>query len=902
MNVDLLYKVLSLMGIGCINTGNGIQTQVQNGQQMQTQGYTSQPQQQLPAGMLLAQQAQMMQAGGVMANGQMMMQNMQQVPAGGQVMMSAAMPSSNGMLMQPNGAQGGYQNAAGVLNPQMMGVPPVKIMKRPWHSTNHQQIRTGMVERIISLLKQRRPNAEEKWHEKLPLMAKRLEEALYGQAESFNDYADANTLKLRLQQLAISMGGKQAMKPAVDAMGRPIMTGVAPVAASGTSGVQMMQAPNSQLQQQQQASQQQAYLQQQQQQQQQQMLHMRSASNVQQQGYSQQMLSNQQPQQQQYMHSMATMNQYQIPQGQQNMVYGHSGMMTDGTHSMNMVDSNAMPQQQYAQQQQQQHYMQQLQQQQNMQKGMTTMLPPQGQVGQSMMMHQQGNGPMMQQQQQPNQQPNQSHGGNLNSNEEHRRQVLKQQQQRLLLLRHASKCPHDAGRCPITPHCASMKSLWKHIMSCKDQECKVPHCVSSRYVLSHYSKCKDQGCPVCAPVREAIRKNYEKSRDIINNSSNMPPGMTGGAMLPGMVNNLQHPQQHGQSGYMGGTLGISGQTGGRQDPAAAHGIASSGPQPKTKKDTKKQKKGAEEPSNLTIQLPRSSAQAGAHHSNHQLNGQLSMTIQSAPRAQPAVQKSIYPLDPISCALYSFSPEHVTAHFKTIHEGVRLSAARIKDIFLPILEEILRQPNAQSVFGVPVDPVALGLPDYAEIVKVPMDLGTVKRKLETSSYRDVQHLVADVHLTFDNAILYNPKNSVVSVLAKSLKKEFDQRYKSAMQEVEKTLDSMRQNPDACLVCGEVRLLYEPPVYYCNGRCGGQRIRRNANFYSGCNNTYHWCSPCFSELKDNQPIRLPDCTITKFELGKTKRKHSEESEEPWVQVRDIYLRINLVCYKEMYALLL
>lgn len=56
--------------------------------------------------------------------------------------------------------------------------------------------------------------------------------------------------------------------------------------------------------------------------------------------------------------------------------------------------------------------------------------------------------------------------------EEHRRQVLKQQQQRLLLLRHASKCPHDAGRCPVTPHCANMKALWKHIMSCKDQDCK----------------------------------------------------------------------------------------------------------------------------------------------------------------------------------------------------------------------------------------------------------------------------------------------------------------------------------------------------------------------------------------------------------------------------------------------
>ena len=102
--------------------------------------------------------------------------------------------------------------------------------------------------------------------------------------------------------------------------------------------------------------------------------------------------------------------------------------------------------------------------------------------------------------------PGQPGQGGSNHNEEHRKQVLKQQQQRLLLLRHASKCPHDGGRCPVTPHCASMKQLWKHTTTCKDQECKVAHCVSSRYVVGHYTHCKDLECPVCGPVREAIRR------------------------------------------------------------------------------------------------------------------------------------------------------------------------------------------------------------------------------------------------------------------------------------------------------------------------------------------------------------------------------------------------------------
>ena len=98
-------------------------------------------------------------------------------------------------------------------------------------------------------------------------------------------------------------------------------------------------------------------------------------------------------------------------------------------------------------------------------------------------------------------------GGNHKSiaNNQSRIQIIKQQQQRLLLLRHASKCPLEGGYCPVTPHCASMKQLWKHIMTCQDQDCKVAHCVSSRYVLSHYSTCMDQACPVCRPIREANR-------------------------------------------------------------------------------------------------------------------------------------------------------------------------------------------------------------------------------------------------------------------------------------------------------------------------------------------------------------------------------------------------------------
>ena len=163
----------------------------------------------------------------------------------------------------------------------------------------------------------------------------------------------------------------------------------------------------------------------------------------------------------------------------------------------------------------------------------------------------------------------------------------------------------------------------------------------------------------------------------------------------------------------------------------------------------------------------------------------------------------------------------------------------------------------------------------------MDLGTVKKRLESSHYRDLHNFVLDVHLCFDNAMLYNPKNSDVHNLAKSLKKDFDSHYRQAIAHSEMAIEQNRTNENACLICGEIGLKFEPPVYYCNGRCGGQRIRRNAFYFTNSNNTYHWCSACFTDLRQDQPIKLPDCTLFKADLAKNRRKHSEDSEESWVQ---------------------
>lgn len=80
--------------------------------------------------------------------------------------------------------------------------------------------------------------------------------------------------------------------------------------------------------------------------------------------------------------------------------------------------------------------------------------------------------------------------------------------------------------------------------------------------------------------------------------------------------------------------------------------------------------------------------------------------------------------------------------------------------MPTLEKLYRLDPESNPFRQPVDPQNLGIPDYFDIIKKPMDLSTVKRKLDTGQYQDPWEYVDDVWLMFDNAWVYNRKTSKV----------------------------------------------------------------------------------------------------------------------------------------------
>ncbi|RXN26927.1 bromodomain-containing 3-like isoform X1 [Labeo rohita] len=95
----------------------------------------------------------------------------------------------------------------------------------------------------------------------------------------------------------------------------------------------------------------------------------------------------------------------------------------------------------------------------------------------------------------------------------------------------------------------------------------------------------------------------------------------------------------------------------------------------------------------------------------------------------------------------------------------------------ILKEMLSKKHAAYAwpFYKPVDAEALELHDYHDIIKHPMDLSTVKKKMDSREYQDAQTFAADVRLMFSNCYKYNPPDHEVVAMARKLQDVFEMRF-------------------------------------------------------------------------------------------------------------------------------
>ncbi|XP_022235676.1 CREB-binding protein-like isoform X2 [Limulus polyphemus] len=205
---------------------------------------------------------------------------------------------------------------------------------------------------------------------------------------------------------------------------------------------------------------------------------------------------------------------------------------------------------------------------------------------------------------------------------------------------------------------------------------------------------------------------------------------------------------------------------------------------------------------------------------------------------------------------------------------------LRQALMPTLEKLYRQDPESLPFRQPVDPQLLQIPDYFDIVKRPMDLSSIKRKLDTGQYQDPWQYVEDVWLMFDNAWLYNRKTSRVY------------RYCTKLAEVfEQEIDPVMQSLGYC--CGR-KFVFHPQVLCCYGKqlC---TIPRDVKYWS-FQNRYTYCQRCFSEIQGDTVTlgddpTAPQTMIRKDQFVEMKNDHLEL--EPFVECIECGRKLHQIC---------
>uniref|UniRef100_A0AC34RJW4 Histone acetyltransferase n=1 Tax=Panagrolaimus sp. JU765 TaxID=591449 RepID=A0AC34RJW4_9BILA len=194
------------------------------------------------------------------------------------------------------------------------------------------------------------------------------------------------------------------------------------------------------------------------------------------------------------------------------------------------------------------------------------------------------------------------------------------------------------------------------------------------------------------------------------------------------------------------------------------------------------------------------------------------------------------------------------------------------------------------FRVPVNPEALGIPEYSEIIKNPMDLLTIRSKLDSFAYSNPREFCADVWLMFDNAWLFNKKSSKV--------------YKFCTRLCEVFVETMNPVMEKLGYCCSNRYNFTPLALFCYGQsmCIIQRDQPYY-LYESSSSKYNvvvserviYCQKCFEQLPDvgynlnENPNEAPNyATKDKFTLMRNDQIEAEPFEtckvcdRPWHRI--------------------
>jgi len=123
-----------------------------------------------------------------------------------------------------------------------------------------------------------------------------------------------------------------------------------------------------------------------------------------------------------------------------------------------------------------------------------------------------------------------------------------------------------------------------------------------------------------------------------------------------------------------------------------------------------------------------------------------------------------------------------------------------------------------IFAEPVDPSKLNIPLYFEVVRAPMDLGTIMEKLQRQTYFSVIDFARDLQLVWKNAKAFNQSESLVYKLASKFERDCIAQLNAAPFQSQSTCTVCRgllATDDTLIVC-EVCKRQWHVFCFCDGR--------------------------------------------------------------------------------------
>ncbi|CAL6020693.1 Bromodomain-containing_protein [Hexamita inflata] len=92
--------------------------------------------------------------------------------------------------------------------------------------------------------------------------------------------------------------------------------------------------------------------------------------------------------------------------------------------------------------------------------------------------------------------------------------------------------------------------------------------------------------------------------------------------------------------------------------------------------------------------------------------------------------------------------------QAVRTGLTVITDQIRTQLIKVIDQTKKLRNYGSVFADPVDYISLGLNDYLEVIKRPMDLSTLRSNIMGAEYTYLHQFIKDADLIWSNCRVYN----------------------------------------------------------------------------------------------------------------------------------------------------